>query len=38
VIGGYELGGYEDAVSYSAYFDDDVRKLYERAIGQSVGN
>ena len=25
-------GGVEDAVSYSAYFDDDVRRLYERAI------
>jgi V8-like Glu-specific endopeptidase len=35
VIGGYQLGGLEDAVSYSAYFDDDVRKLYERAIGQA---
>lgn len=35
VIGGYQLGGDEDAVSYSAYFDDDVRKLYERAIGQA---
>jgi V8-like Glu-specific endopeptidase len=34
VIGGYQLGGVEDQVSYSAYFDDDVRKLYERAIGQ----
>jgi V8-like Glu-specific endopeptidase len=32
VIGGYQLGGVADAVSYSAYFDDDVRKLYERAI------
>src|SRR3569833_1193236 len=32
VIGGYQLGGDEDAVSYSAYFDDDVRRLYERAI------
>jgi V8-like Glu-specific endopeptidase len=38
VIGGYQLGGLEDQVSYSAYFDDDVRKLYERAIGQSVAN
>ena len=36
VIGGYQAGGLEDAVSYSAYFDDDVRKLYERAIGQGV--
>jgi V8-like Glu-specific endopeptidase len=32
VIGGYQLGGLVDAVSYSAYFDDDVRELYERAI------
>jgi V8-like Glu-specific endopeptidase len=38
VIGGYQLGGVVDAVSYSAYFDDDVRRLYERAIGQSVAN
>jgi V8-like Glu-specific endopeptidase len=38
VIGGYQLGGLVDAVSYSAYFDDDVRRLYERAIGQSVAN
>jgi V8-like Glu-specific endopeptidase len=38
VIGGYQLGGLEDAVSYSSYFDDDVRKLYERAIGESASN
>ncbi len=38
VIGGYQTGGLEDAVSYSAYFDDDIRRLYERAIGQSVAN
>jgi len=38
VIGGYQLGGLEDAVSYSSYFDDDVRKLYERAIGESAPN
>lgn len=38
VIGGYETGGKEDSVSYSAYFDDDIRKLYERAISQSVAN
>ncbi len=38
VIGGYEQGGAEDEVSYSAYFDDDVRRLYEEAVRESVGN
>jgi len=31
VIGGYQEGGATDSVSYSAYLDDDVRKLYEQA-------
>ena len=31
VIGGYQEGGATDAVSYSAYLDDDIRKLYEQA-------
>jgi V8-like Glu-specific endopeptidase len=34
VIGGYELGGRTDAVSYSSYFDDDVKRLYDRAVRQ----
>jgi V8-like Glu-specific endopeptidase len=38
VIGGYELGGTVDAVSYSAYFDDDVRRLYEEAVRRSAVN
>lgn len=36
VIGGYEAGGDVDQVSYSPYFDDDVRKLYESAISAST--
>src|SRR5215472_16825364 len=31
VIGGYQEGGATDSVSYSAYLDDDIRKLYEQA-------
>jgi hypothetical protein len=31
VIGGYELGGDTADVSYSAYFDDDIAKLYASA-------
>ena len=31
VIGGYQEGGATDSISYSAYFDDDIRKLYEQA-------
>jgi V8-like Glu-specific endopeptidase len=38
VIGGYEGGGAEDSVSYSSYFDDDVRRLYEQAIRGSATN
>ncbi|VVJ19432.1 Uncharacterised protein [Amycolatopsis camponoti] len=33
VIGGYELGGDTPDVSYSAYFDDDIAKLYASATG-----
>jgi V8-like Glu-specific endopeptidase len=32
VIGGYQEGGNSDDVSYSVYFDDDVRNLYDRAV------
>lgn len=32
VIGGDELGGDSDDVSYSPYFGTDVRKLYEQAV------
>jgi V8-like Glu-specific endopeptidase len=35
VIGGYELGGDTDSVSYSSYFDADVKRLYDRAVSQS---
>jgi len=35
VIGGFEQGGNTDAISYSPYFDDDVRRLYEKAVTQS---
>ncbi|WP_405013434.1 trypsin-like serine peptidase [Kitasatospora sp. NBC_01539] len=35
VIGGYEAGGYEDAVSYSVTFDGRVAELYRRATGQT---
>ena len=31
VIGGYQEGGNTDSISYSSYFDDDIRKLYEQA-------
>ena len=31
VIGGYQEGGDTDSISYSAYLDDDIRKLYEQA-------
>jgi V8-like Glu-specific endopeptidase len=33
VIGGYQLGGDTPDVSYSAYFDDDIQKLYASATG-----
>ncbi|MFI5591819.1 trypsin-like serine peptidase [Amycolatopsis sp. NPDC051758] len=33
VIGGYQLGGDTPDVSYSAYFDDDIAKLYASANG-----
>ena len=32
VIGGYQLGGDTDDVSYSPYFGADVQPLYERAL------
>lgn len=35
VIGGYEQGGSEDNVSYSAFFGSDVRQLYDEALAQS---
>jgi V8-like Glu-specific endopeptidase len=35
VIGGYELGGDTDEVSYSSYFDDDIKRLYDRAVSRS---
>lgn len=38
VIGGYHQGGKGDDVSYSSYFDDDVRRLYEEAVRESVAN
>lgn len=31
VIGGYQEGGDTDAISYSAYLNDDIRQLYEQA-------
>ncbi|MGW3360927.1 trypsin-like serine peptidase [Streptomyces bungoensis] len=31
VLGGHEGGGDKDDVSYAAYFDDDIAKLYRRA-------
>jgi V8-like Glu-specific endopeptidase len=33
VIGGYQQGGDTAAVSYSAYLDDDIQKLYQEAGG-----
>ncbi|MET8852841.1 trypsin-like peptidase domain-containing protein [Amycolatopsis sp. NPDC004625] len=33
VIGGFELGGDTPDVSYSAYFDDDIAKLYAAVAG-----
>ncbi|EOD67248.1 trypsin-like serine peptidase [Amycolatopsis vancoresmycina] len=33
VIGGFELGGDTPDVSYSAYFDDDIEKLYASVTG-----
>jgi V8-like Glu-specific endopeptidase len=34
VIGGYQAGGDTDSVSYSSYFDDDIKRLYDRAASQ----
>lgn len=36
VIGGYHAGGYADTVSYSSYFDDDVKRLYDEAVRRSA--
>ncbi|MFL6053348.1 MAG: trypsin-like serine peptidase [Actinoallomurus sp.] len=36
VIGGREEGGNDDDVSYSSYFDDDVRNLYDEAVRESA--
>lgn len=36
VVGGYQRGGDTSAVSYSAYFDDDVESLYEEAMREST--
>jgi V8-like Glu-specific endopeptidase len=35
VIGGYEQGGDTPQVSYSSYFDGDIRNLYNTAVAQS---
>ena len=35
VIGGYQEGGDTPAVSYSAYLDSDIRKLYQEATAAS---
>ncbi len=37
VIGGYEQGGDTSDVSYSAYFDHDIRNLYRTATGAAAG-
>ncbi|GAA4208653.1 trypsin-like serine peptidase [Actinocatenispora rupis] len=34
VIGGYEAGGSTADTSYSVYFDKDVKKLYDQAVGE----
>ncbi|MEV5754340.1 serine protease [Actinoallomurus sp. NPDC052308] len=36
VIGGRDEGGDEDDVSYSSYFDDDVKHLYDEAVRESA--
>jgi V8-like Glu-specific endopeptidase len=35
VIGGYQEGGDTDQVSYSPYFDDDVKNLYDQEVERS---
>ncbi|MFE9448039.1 trypsin-like serine peptidase [Streptomyces sp. NPDC006739] len=35
VLGGHEGGGDQDDVSYAAYFDDDIAKLYRHAQNES---
>ncbi|MFJ2110700.1 MULTISPECIES: trypsin-like serine peptidase [unclassified Streptomyces] len=32
VIGGWKTGGDEDDISYSSYFDNDTKELYEKAV------
>ncbi|MCO6009282.1 hypothetical protein NE236_30355 [Actinoallomurus purpureus] len=36
VIGGRDEGGDEDDVSYSSYFDEDVKRLYDEAVRESA--
>ncbi|MBV9023991.1 MAG: trypsin-like peptidase domain-containing protein [Streptomycetaceae bacterium] len=36
VIGGYQEGGSTPDISYSPYFDDDVRALYKEAVAASL--
>ncbi|WEB43602.1 hypothetical protein MOV08_32885 [Streptomyces yunnanensis] len=38
VLGGHEGGGDEDDVSYAAYFDNDIAKLYQRAQDEDGSN
>lgn len=35
VIGGYQRGGDDEEVSYSCYFDADVKNLYDKAVSES---
>ena len=35
VIGGYQEGGDTDSISYSAYLNDDIRRLYAQAVADS---
>jgi hypothetical protein len=35
VIGGYQLGGDEEDVSYSSYFDTDIEKLYRASTSET---
>jgi V8-like Glu-specific endopeptidase len=36
VIGGYQQGGDTDSVSYSSYFGNDIKQLYEQAEARSL--
>ncbi|GAA0345705.1 hypothetical protein NE235_28885 [Actinoallomurus spadix] len=38
VIGGRDEGGDEDDISYSSYFDDDVKHLYDEAVRESASS